>query len=259
MDPCVRDSFPELESDWENLGFLDAPQPSNLRGKINPVFEKFRGEEKTRAFTGTDEDYERILPAIQLASKYLDSPSSRVFVCSLVYADRKLAPIEDENGVIPFGKFDDAYFRFTEFYKVDPSLCSSDKIDRIWEQLALHTEFGPRELDDIFTRGTTAPKRSEDGEEDGVDLRGSGEICLASKICFNQLFLRDINHLHYCKEEVSNGMLYIQIQLAMTLCHEIAHAIGYATTVKTTDSLGTVISPEPFLEDESIAELVSAF
>ena len=243
MDQTARNYFPDFDSDWANLGFLDAPQPPNLIGKIHPVFEKFRGEGKVRAYLGSDEEYERILPAIHLASNYLYSPSSRDFIYSLVYANRKPTGVNDEDGN-----------PVTQLDKVEPCLYSSDRMNRIWEQLALHTDFGPRGLDDDNCAITYAKFY-----EDGVDLTGSGEICLPSRIYFGHRFLRDIDALHCSERAVSNEMLFVQLHLAMALCHEVAHAVDFGTIVKSPNPLDTVILPDPFFGDETVAELVSDF
>ena len=247
MDWFHRLPYDIFDSDWENLGYLDTPQPCNLTSRIHPIFTKIRGQEKIRAFTGSDEEYERILPAVRLASNYLYSPSSRVFICSIVHAEREPTGLKDI--------FSNPLFQFD---KLDPSLCSSDRIDQIWARLALHTEFGPQAMyrwNEILTIGRTNAKI----DEEGIDLTGSGKMCYASKMSFNHRFLEDIEDLHLLGKAVSKEMLNVQFHLAMNLCHEVAHVVGMATKVKPLCPLSGLFLPEPFFGNETMAELVSTF
>ena len=248
MQPVFRDLDPAFESDCRNLGYLDPPKRCNLTGRIHPVLSKFRGPKTIRAFTGSDSEYERIIPALRLASNYLSSPGSRVFICSLVYAERKVTGLKDIRG-----------FPLLQFEKLDSRLCSRDRVSRIWTQLALHTEFGPREMNnarDFDVIGMTSTRI----DDDGVDLRGDGKMCWASKMSFNYRFLEDIEDLHSKGKAVSKRMLNVQFHLAMNLCHEVAHAVAMATKTKNLcprSGLYLSTPPEPFFGNETIAELVS--
>ena len=248
MQSVFRDSYPAFESDCRNLVYLDPPKRCNLTSRIHPVLSKFRGPKKIRAFTGSDEQYARILQALRLASNYLSSPGSRVFICSLVYAERKATGLKDMRG-----------FPLLQFDKLGSRLCSSDRVNQIWTQLALHTEFGPRKMNDsrdFDVVGMTSARI----DDDGVDLRGDGNMGWASKISFNRRFLEDIEDLHSRGKAVSKRMLNVQFHLAMNLCHEVAHAVAMATKVKNLcprSGLYLPTPPEPFFGNETIAELVS--
>lgn len=255
MSKEARNSYPQFASDWEDLGYFDPTQPPNLTNKVHPMFEKFRGDDKTRAFHGTYEEYEKILPTLQLATNYLYSPKSRAFIYSLVYADREQV-IEPDTGR-----------QCTQFRIVDQSLYSEDKMSRIWEQLALHTRFGPSEktlhVVDEKWLGCAKPIF-----EDGADLKGDGLRGLAAHIGFRREYLDDINNLYSSRRGRSRVMLSVLFSLAMVLCHEVAHVVEIAKDWKFRLKMMQTRrlkeqdpqrAPEPFYEDQTIAELGFAY
>ena len=87
MDPVSRLAYPQFSADWKTLGYDDPPRIPNLTTKIHPVLAEYHA--KSRRFEGANEEYEMIRPAIQLASNYLYSHKSCLFLYSLVFADRK--------------------------------------------------------------------------------------------------------------------------------------------------------------------------
>ena len=256
MNKEARNIYPQFASDWKDLGYFDPPQSPNLTTKVHPIFEKFRGENRTRAFDGTDEEYERVLPALQLATNYLYSPKSRAFLYSLVYADRKQVTEPDTGR------------QCTEFRMVDQSLYTDDKMNRIWEQVALHTRFGPSdkkpgEASVGNWRGYADPMFG-----DGPDLQGDGLRGLAAHIGFRRAYLDDIYTLYSSRRARSREMLSLQFSLAMVLCHEVAHAVGVAkdwkyrlnmVQTRRLEQPDPQVSPEPFYSDQTSAELGFAY
>lgn len=148
MDSAHRRVFPQFSADWKTLGYDNPPQAPNLTTKIHPIFENH--PTKHPGFRGTDEEYEMIRPAIQLASNYLYSPKSCLFLYSLVYAERKPIATKVSLGDSPM-KLENLEFKVkdlpcTEFRRLD-SYCPR-KMNHIWEQLALYNLFGPEDIPD---------------------------------------------------------------------------------------------------------------
>jgi hypothetical protein len=63
-------------------------------------------------------------------------------------------------------------------------------------------------------------------------------------------------------------MLSLQFLLAIVLCHEVAHAVGYASQITVRQQIAKAtkyivpflflrVPPEPFFEEQTMAELVS--
>ena len=234
-----------IASDWKNLGYCDPPKSPNLTCSVHPIFAIYRDDGRLK-FGGTAHEYELILPALQLATNYLYSANSRKFIYSLVYADRKTVPVE-------------GFDLIEQFDEIDPSLYSSDKMDRIWDQLAAHIRFGPFDVPGGFAY--CAPGA------DSVDLKGSGSHGRASIICFNRGLTEDMEQLRWSGRENSMKMLRIQFILASSLCHEIAHAVEAANQHPPISFVDWFIDepepiddkPEPFFKDQMTAEVGFSF
>ena len=146
MDPTSRLAYPQFSADWKTLGYDYPPRNPTLTTKIHPVLEKFHGS--YQRFNGTDEEYEMIRPAIQLASNYLYSPKSCLFLYSLVYAKRKPIATKFNFGSSPI-KLENLEFKVTdlpctEFRRLD-EYCPM-RMYLIFEELALYNQFGPKDM-----------------------------------------------------------------------------------------------------------------
>ena len=240
MNRRARVQWPQYtDEDWKNLGYCDRPPKyPDLTCNVHPIFAKFL-DNGIRRFDGTDEEYEKILPALQLATNYLYSPSARKYIYSIVYGDRRTVSVEG------FGSVE-------EFDEIDPSLYSSERMDRIWNQTADHHRFGPCSFQIGSVLAATYDIRG-----DGPDLKGTGCHGRATIIAFNPGWIVDINRLHASGRAQSMEMICIQFHLAMTFCHEVAHAVGLANQPKPFEA-GLAL-PEPFFKDEVGAELGFSF
>ena len=301
MDPTSRLAYPQFSADWKTLGYDDPLRTPNLATAIHPVLEKCHGS--YRRFGGTDVEYEMIRPAIQLASNYLYSPKGCLFLYSLVYAKRKPVATKFNLNSGPI-KLENLEFKVTdlpctEFRRLD-EYCPK-RMNHIFEELAFYNMFGPK---DMPMAGGTAliPKEGKTpfsrlqgihsylisgGDQDppykcstqgilekthanfydhlGADMRGIGRRGNCTFIGFNSYFLQDIKKLIHNGQANSLQMLNIQFSLAITLCHEVAHAVVTAsnsdvrkqmTSTRCTKLGFSVHWPvEPFFEDQETAEI----
>ena len=216
MDRESREKYPHFADNWANLGYDDLPQPPNLTENVHPLL-------KATKFDGSKEAYEAMKPAIQLASNYLYSPNSCMFVYSVVYGQRKAVASTHNIGGHSFkagGKE----------VKVGGRPCadvvktidfSMDKVSHVWRQIALHCRFGPRSMPGLLGRCMPMDK-------DGADLQGNGCHGHAISIAFDRKFLDDIETLTSSGKAQSLEMLNVQFALATVLCHEAGHAVEYA-------------------------------
>lgn len=219
------------EKDWKDLGYCDGLQFPDLTNNVHPIFAK-RSDDGIHRFEGSDKDYETILPALRLASNYLYSPRACKLIYSIVYGDRMPVPITG------FGPI-------YEFYEIDPILYSNDKMNRIWDQIARHSGFGPCRVDIGLELAI-----AHDIGDDGADLKGNGFRGRALMIGYNPKWIDDINNLHATGRSQSMEMLSILFDLAMTFTHEVAHAVNLSNTQKLPG-----LTPEPFFKDQMTAEL----
>ena len=241
--------------DWVNLGYDDSPQRPNLTNDIHPIF-------KATKFDGSKAEYEMIEPAIHLISNYLNSYNSSIFVNSIVYGERNAVPSRCNIGgqtfrangkVVKVGGATCRDVKRTENFSVD-------KINYIWRQIALHCRFGPLSRPGCNGHCTRIDK-------DGADVRGNGCHGEATFIAFHRKYLVDIYALMASGKEHSLEMLNVQFSLAVTLCHEVGHAIGFASNWEyRRDVLSARISKvedppcvEPFYNGQHTAELGYAF
>lgn len=99
----------------------------------------------------------------------------------------------------------------------------------------------------------------------GADVRGDGRRGNSTYIAFNRYYLRDIRKLTHSGQACSLRMLNLQFGLAITLAHEVAHALSTASNsrlrkqmkatgiAKFTHSLQCPV--EPFFENQATAEI----
>ena len=153
--------------DWDRLGYLDWPnrQPPDLTYPINAVFKKDR-------FWGCEEERYLIEPAIRLASAFLATPASMLFIYSIVYECKRLPSQFDIEGEPLY------QFRLTE--ERDPKVLLP-RIHRIWQETAAYSCFGPSRGEetsrmDEIALAETSEWNCEEAEPDyvgGPDLKGN--------------------------------------------------------------------------------------
>ncbi|KZF22906.1 hypothetical protein L228DRAFT_261027 [Xylona heveae TC161] len=212
-----------LELNGANLG--------DLTNDIHPLFSR-------ENFLVFDEKYQVLMPTLRLASRILTDMSSITFFHALIYG---------RNDILG-GGMTETYGRpcFTFNRQETPltPLQFKDTFDTL-ENLASFVKFRTNPLlTTMNSWGCTS------GNADIVHPMGG----LGSYIDINPIFLY---HLGSGRLSVSER-LRIQLILAITLCHECTHAIGFAAYPRDPDEIGAAIV-EPFFENHRLAELGSAF
>lgn len=136
MDGQLPEHYKPYNIDWEKLGYLDwpkRPQP-DLQFPINPILKKIH--HGRRMFYGLDEAYTLIEPAIRLASAYLASPQSMLFIYSMVYETQRMTDQINPSTGKPHSRF-----RITA--EGDPKVLLR-RIHRVFQETALFNTWGPK-------------------------------------------------------------------------------------------------------------------
>ena len=117
----------------------------------------------------------------------------------------------------------------------------------------------------VNSQGITERVRADISDHLGADVRGNGRRGNSTFIAFNYYFLQDIEKLIRNGQANSLLMLNLQFSLAITLCHEVAHAVAMAsnsglrrqmTSTRCTKLAFSLHWPvEPFFEDQATAEI----
>ncbi len=250
--------------DMNRYGFIfssySESHPNNLTGEIHPIFQP------NNWYNLEFDDV--MTPVLRLASNIIKSPNSRMFLYNVYYAERKL--LEDLSKRIgrearQFERIRDVpyseevfprttmllqrltdYVRFTWFDPSDPNVspyqvgyCGKNKHHRAW----MSDGYEPTGyISRISLNLNMVRKLSQ--------LRNSPRVCGSSVSKqfpypphYNKLVIP--TNLY---DRLQSQILRLQFMMANSLCHELVHAFNNSIT----DKMGV---PEPFFEDERIAEL----
>lgn len=119
-------------ADWDRIGYNDWPnrrQP-DLKDTNHPMFHR-------SGFTGDDEDFSLISPAVRLASQLLYAPKSMLFIYSLVYECRTLPKEFDHMGR--------SCSEFRRTAETNEELIQA-RVDRIFNEMGSHFTFVSKKL-----------------------------------------------------------------------------------------------------------------
>jgi len=243
MDVATRDRIGlRSPEDWRRLGYGGIPGAcrNTLTYKIHPLFH------------GLHSMYPRIAPVLRPASAILESPASMAFLYTIIYGHRErqdqlsnqfngectvLRPLRGPEAVIR-DKVSRALDKYSEFHEFR---ISTPPLDDNWE--------GITHKSDIVCCIT------DDGRQ------GLG-ACTRIKTSY----VTKLTQLH---TEGGNKLeiLNLQFRTAVTLVHELAHAINGAVDINLyplmneIELTGTASSKiyEPWYEDQRLAELGFAY
>lgn len=216
MDSTNRAEKSLKPSEWERLGYVNSPKfrPNDLTREINPVFQ-YVDELNHRRWKGlTPSGYCRTMePVCRLASAMLESPASLAFLHAVMCSPRTdIASLSERVG-----------YPCQEFSRSDTSLISDSEDPRkALERLALNIHWVVVDSNEIYgsnarTSATWVPAKIVDNGRHG----SQSKIKLRNKLIIHLLQLTR-------QPDKTIQTLSQQFLIALTLCHEIAHAFNVA-------------------------------
>ena len=212
---------------WDYTGSL----PNNLTYPIHPIFERSRWE------NCSDDVYYGITHIIRLASAMLESPASVAFHYALMSDPREYLQETSQRLGVPCYRF-----RHTNHDEATTRLY----FDMMMLRIAPHIRFRWFMKSDLGFAHLNAFGVTRRNLHSPTFLRGAQQSGNGSVIHINHEYI----------DNLSNGpkplsqLLRYQFYMALTISHEIAHAVNNAVSVETY---------EPFYEDQRLTELGKAW
>ena len=240
--PKVRGPGRKLLSGWtaevlKDFRALDIPGQDCTWGDLQRVHPLFSDAN----FVISGSQYERIVPALCLASAFLHEPQASVFWYSLVFGPRQPVPHIVRGG--KRGRREATEEPWSRFLAVPVGANEWQKLERFWQQMRRAITIRFRDLSGTGASGETV--RTEWGRTypPGRLLRSGREASITLSISFLNT-LRDFA-TPTPKESLPHYLRQHHL-LAVTLLHEICHAIHIVRYKQ---------DVEPFFKDHRQAEL----
>ena len=280
MDARTRDKYSTFfEEDWARLGYLDPPSSQEYGlGLTLPKLPIFHHKHHARPIVGhviwpqySDTQYEKLCaeldPGLRLASAMLQSPASLDLVYKIIYGPRRFPRERMDYEGQPV--FEIEYIETNETRRN----MAKKALNRLAESLSFIAENpkedGKKNCDAIVSHSLVLHSYGINIADDSGTPRG-----IASIIRLDRNHLSKLTILLGQDGENTSQILTLQFKLAVSICHNIVHAIGHAadlallldaimestyrdlaTLENTERSKKRVGSNEPFLENERVAEL----
>ena len=282
MDARTRDKYSTfLEEDWARLGYLDPPSSQEYGlGLTLPKLPIFHHKRHARPLVGhviwsqyTDTQYEKLCseldPSLRLASAMLQTPASLDLIYKIIYAPRRLPRERMDYEGQPVLELE--YIETNETRRN----MAKKALNRLAESLSFIVENpkedGKKNCDAIVSHSLALHSYGINIADDSGTPRG-----IASKIRLNRNHLSKLTQLlDQHGNDNTSQILTLQFKLAVSICHNIIHAISHAadlallldaimestyrdlaTLENTSRSKERVVTNEPFLdENETVAEL----
>ena len=268
MDNGARtDCSPVLPEDWVSHGYAHEYRDERVGHElVNDIHSMFSYEldhiprrARTKARWGklTREEYELLDQPLRLATQWLESAASSDAICSLVYGYRYTPPGNPTFRRAPV----------SEFCKHDlPFAIASRRARDVLDRLGDTIRFQATDRDEGLgmrqgVHGSTWP--STHFYPDGIAINGRPEK--TGLACITRLHPDYLNVLkELLKEpwEKEFQILKLYFEIAITICHEVMHAIDFAREtdllkiyLEMGDNVRLVAFNEPFYEDQRVAEI----
>ena len=261
MDDSCRQDFPLLAlSDWESHGYLesyDSITHSPLTGAVHPIFGYNRdrplpGSTSTRRWlTLTQQEYEHLTPPLRLATQMIWSPASIRLLYSILYSPRIPTSIRHKDLAVPEISL--------QAIPVSAIIMIARALNRLAESISF--AFG-----DLSGHGGSLGSTGPDflAYPLGISVQEDNQLTgCPSFVAISVYYLNEFRRLYEQPDRNENQLLSLNFQLAVTLCHEIAHAMHLAVDLDFLNrrnaayphQRANVPFTEPFVEDQRVAEL----
>lgn len=272
MNDQTRRRFDRVRGrDWLSHGYsarqVAEPAGPPLTNDIHSVFsyelDELPHDSATKARWGTLtlEEYGRLDQPLRLATQLLESAPSSDAICSLVYGDRRVLAEKTSGKDIPA-------FEFRK-HTLEPSTVREEAGD-ILKKLGKSIRFALADRDfsdeskNIFKQGILARATSTSVNcpqgiaiTDGPERRG-----FASAVVISPEYLKTLDELHRDLLDKRYQVRKLNIELAITICHEVIHSINYALELDQLVTYGRMSQRreqphfnEPFYKGQFVAEL----
>lgn len=233
MNARSREEEPFVEEeDWVSHGYThllrDSPVGSKLTNDIHSMF-SFELDERppsgasTKARWGelTMEEYELFDQPLRLATQWLESAPSNDAICSIIYGDRYIPQGNPMHQGIAISKF--------RHHGLPPSVVH-ERAGNALKRLGNSISFLITERDTVYgldgIHGCTSPLSTEYPE--GIAITHHPEVKgLASKIRIHKIYIVTLRRL-LLLENNKFQILKLYFEFALTICHEVIHAVNYA-------------------------------
>ena len=232
-DQDVAFDDPFTVKEWYKLGFLESQNatPNDLTYTIHPIMDTSNWHDKF-----SQHDRKLIEPALRLASALINCPASVAFFDAIQFGYRQLltefSSIKYKNLTVLAGP--------TQY-----SVGLHDAFDQRLYDLVPHVKFiwGNNADEQWLFEGM--PYAYTDETPGYINDYGRGSL-----ITVNDGFLKDLHELDELGPSPKNlnQALRLQFLMAVTLCHELVHAVNNSI-------LWAELCPEPFFRDQALNEL----
>ena len=276
MNAIIRDLQQQegvRDRDWRPHGYTDplrdSPIGSKLTDPIHPMFSfelderAPQGSTTARWDTLTTEEYKLLDQPLRLASKCLESTPSCDAICSILEGERYIPQDKPMHLGVAVSEFRD--------HSLPPSVMQ-ERAKGVLKRLGASICFTAitKDIDYPWLQGDYGKAHPLIHEHpDGIAVTHRPELKgLASLITLRPEYLTTLKVLLQTSEENPVQIEKLYLELAVTICHEVMHAIQNAIAPdllatfkrlmeryeKTGQGFGKVNFKQPFYKGERIAE-----
>ena len=232
-DQDVEFDDPYTVREWYKLGFLEDQnaEPNDMTHPIHPIMDIPNWRQPF-----TRHDRKLIEPVLRLASALLNCPASVSFFDAVQFGHRTFLPALSLINYKTLTALDGP----TRY-----SVGLHDDLDQRLLDLLPHVEFLWGDDTDELWEFEKMPYAYTDETKVEINHGGRG-----SKITVNDNFLKDLRELDSldASPKTINQTLRLQFLMAVTLCHELVHAMN-------TSILWDEDTPEPYFRNQALNEL----
>ncbi|CAD6571123.1 MAG: hypothetical protein ASARMPRED_004207 [Alectoria sarmentosa] len=232
MDSNSRSRYTSLlKEDWVKLGYLHE-EDSGLTRKFHPLFQRTNalrplGAEHIWPQYKSEVEYHAMCAEMgtifQMASSMLETSKSLDFLYQVANSPRKVSNTGSSNQGRPCKEFG-----WTEPpSKAMARQAARDALRRLSRFLTF--QIGDPEANPAVRGSFGSTEVTLDHFLEGVKMNDvSSKSGMASKITLNEDYILRLRELDNQEGDTTSQRISLQLKMAITLCHEIAHALAFA-------------------------------